>query len=148
MQRGTELQHQQNQYDLPGALQKGKDCTMRGSVQRMEGARVPSDGVPGSAAERKKARGPKEEKGTWRRSFSWINYRADWPAAGAVAAAEQFNAVVLPADKVTVPVPPHVRQQTLSKALDKATLTQLMVPATARGGLAACTAQHGHGSTR
>ena len=69
------MQHQQNQYDLPGALQKGKDCPMRGSVQRMKEmcrSMWRSDTL---------GRGPRishrKQKGPWperrERSCSWIS---------------------------------------------------------------------------
>jgi len=62
------------------------------------------------------------------------HFQPDWPAVGAAAAAATaaLNATLLPADRVPVPAPPTVRQQSLSQAHDRALLAQLEAPAPGR----------------
>ena len=59
-------------------------------------------------------------------------FRRDWDGSGFRSAADAVNQMVLPADCFPVPVPPNLRQQTLSKALDRALLQRLAVPGQGR----------------
>ena len=60
-------------------------------------------------------------------------YQLSWPAVDTALA--KVNAAVLPADRVPVPAPPDLRQQTLSRALDRATVAGLMAPGARREAL-------------
>ena len=59
-------------------------------------------------------------------------YHLGWPGGSTSSAAAAVNRDLLPADQIPVPVPQDLRQQTLSKALDRALVAQLSAPGAGR----------------